>query len=483
MIEGNKKKGVIGTVIAIILSLIGYQVTPDHFTNFLLPNEQIFNVAIEYDKAQAYALDNNLELIACIPEISYCQFRGTLSLYFHSLSNPSENDGELGISPPIPGEPKAVLSRAIEFNDPEYPSQWNLQRAGFSDALMAGLTCESDVKLAVLDTGYAGHSDLQSYYVCDTTQSGTCGDGHGHGTHVLGTLAMIPNNALGGIGTSPGCALISIKVLGDNGQGSFFEIAAGIIKAVREYDADVINMSLGADTTTPGIIKSALDFAERAGRDGKGTVVVAAAGNRGLSKCGTPANYDTVLCVGALDDNDRLAGFSNRGVDVVGPGTNIFSTITKGEFANWSGTSMASPHVAAAIALFLAQDENKMTAAEIRDYVIKHAEPVSGCPDCANGLVNVMFLLNEPEPTPTPRPTEPTTCTVTVSNYPGDRATTWDAWNLIATSNQLMKDTFMLYQEVQREYILHIQADNQATCQAWETIFQLEGFTTVRSNK
>jgi subtilisin family serine protease len=188
-------------------------------------------------------------------------------------------------------------------------------------------------------------------------------DDCGHGTHVAGTIAAIPNNGKGGSGAAPAVKILPVRVLAAANQcgGWSSDVARGIVWAANR-GARVINLSLGG----PGP-DSALANAVKYARS-KGAVVVAAAGNN-HSKC-TPYKNKTVypgastgsIGVGAVDSNFQHACFSNQGsyVDIAAPGVQIYSTVTVPPnpyaygYSKWSGTSMATPHVAAAAALVLA---------------------------------------------------------------------------------------------------------------------------------
>ncbi|CAN5164187.1 hypothetical protein BH24ACT1_BH24ACT1_10390 [soil metagenome] len=222
--------------------------------------------------------------------------------------------------------------------------------------------------IAVLDSGVAAHPDLNLVSQTDCTRS-LCPSGgddrYGHGTHVAGSAAAIDND-FGVVGVAPGARLYSVKVLGDDGMGSFSDIIAGIDWATgRAGTIDVINMSL-AGTGHLDSLDRAIDSAIDAGI----AVVVAAGNNGGGAADIIPASHPDVLAVSALVDangvsgggrgycegsDDRLAIFSNYGVnvDVIAPGACILSTLPGG-YGVKSGTSMAAPHVAGAAALLAA---------------------------------------------------------------------------------------------------------------------------------
>jgi len=231
---------------------------------------------------------------------------------------------------------------------------------------------ESGVNVAVLDTGLdTTHEDLQGLFVwgysfykgnreiagaeCTPQDPSYCKDGHGHGTHVTGTIAA-QDNSVGVLGVATQVNIYTIKVLSDRGSGSYSAIANGIIIATNgpdgvvgtADDADVISMSLGGPSSTTELanaVQYALD---------NGVVLVAATGNDGASSPSYPAAYPGVLKVGAIDSNNNIASFSNRGEDVFAPGVDVLSTLPGNDYASWSGTSMATPHVSGVVALAIA---------------------------------------------------------------------------------------------------------------------------------
>ncbi len=210
----------------------------------------------------------------------------------------------------------------------------------------------SGVKVAVIDTGIDfAHTDLSVVsgvgYVGNTTGS----DDNGHGTHVAGTIAG-RNNTRGVIGVAPDASLYAVKVLDRRGSGSYSAIASGIHWAV-DNGMDVANLSLGGpsdSTTLSDAVTRAYD---------NGVVLVVAAGNEGLSATTSyPANYDgEVLTVSAVDmSNGSFPTWSNYGippVDVAAPGVKICSTTRGGGYGTMDGTSMATPHVAGAVAVYV----------------------------------------------------------------------------------------------------------------------------------
>jgi subtilisin family serine protease len=175
-------------------------------------------------------------------------------------------------------------------------------------------------------------------------------DGNSHGTHVAGTVAAIKGNGLGVVGVAAGATVVPVKVLDSRGSGSYSGVIAGVDFVTANGSAgDVANMSLG------GPISTALDQAVV--KLGKANVKVAlAAGNSSADANNSSparANGPNIYTVSAIDSKDRFASFSNYGnppVDYAAPGVGVLSTVPGG-YATYSGTSMASPHVAGLLLL------------------------------------------------------------------------------------------------------------------------------------
>jgi subtilisin family serine protease len=220
-------------------------------------------------------------------------------------------------------------------------------------ATWATTTGSSSVVVAILDTGTtAGHPDLVGTHFVNAhdfvhfpeRSEAVDDDDVGHGTHVTGTIAAQTNNGVGIAGMAPGVSIMPVKVLDEFGTGGLDAILDGIDYA-RAHGADVINMSLGGHLE-PGDASWAqptIDAAHAAG-----ITIVAAAGNSGNTSVSYPCAFVHVICVGATDNADAHANFSNTNayVDISAPGVDIVSTVPGG-YASYDGTSMATPHVAA----------------------------------------------------------------------------------------------------------------------------------------
>ncbi len=234
-----------------------------------------------------------------------------------------------------------------------------------------------DVDVAVIDTGIAKHADLTIAGGKNCSTGKSYDDGNGHGTHVAGTIGA-KDDGNGVVGVAPGARLWAVRVLDNRGSGSWSAVICGVDWVTGKGGIEVANMSLGGGGSEPtadgcstgdslhdAICRSVVD---------KGVTYVVAAGNSAADAKGSvPAAYDEVITVSALADfngspgggaaatcradvDDTFANFSNYGsdVDLIAPGVCIKSTWKSGGYNTISGTSMASPHVAGAAALYKA---------------------------------------------------------------------------------------------------------------------------------
>lgn len=254
-------------------------------------------------------------------------------------------------------EPNYIYNAYEVPNDPHYTKQWNLRsinvEAAWSETKGSGMT------VAVIDTGVSRVPDLKDTkfakgydFVNDKEEAD---DDNGHGTHVAGTIAQSTNNGYGVAGIAYEASIMPLKVLSGSGGGTVADISEAI-KFAADNGADVINMSLGGGGASE-LMQEAVDYAYS-----KGVVIVAAAGNENRNSSSYPARYPHVISVAATGPAGEKAPYSNfgAGVDISAPGGSETGKILQetidyqtGEpvFAEYQGTSMASPHVAAVAAL------------------------------------------------------------------------------------------------------------------------------------
>ncbi len=240
-----------------------------------------------------------------------------------------------------------------------------------------------DVDVAVIDTGIdVDHPDLNVVGGKNCQRGTSYDDGNGHGTHVAGTAAGL-DNGRGVVGMAPGARLWAVRVLDNSGSGSWSSVICGIDWVTANATTiEVANMSLGGSGSDGTCDSSSLHLAI-CNSVSAGTTYAVAAGNESDDAANhVPAAYDEVMTVSALADfdgepggtgsatcrsdvDDTFADFSNFGVDVdlIAPGVCIKSTWKGGGYSTISGTSMASPHVAGAAALYKATNPTAGPAA------------------------------------------------------------------------------------------------------------------------
>lgn len=272
--------------------------------------------------------------------------------------------GRLGVTsaPPPGGTGGAPAAPGVQFFRDTTDFTWGIQATGAQRSSFSG----QGISVAVLDTGFdSTHPDFAGRAV--TAQSfipnESPEDGHGHGTHCIGT-ACGPKSPGSGprYGVAHGAAIFAGKVLSNGGSGSDGGILAGIDWALAQ-GCQVISMSLGADVPR---VHPPYTAAGRRALD-KGSLIVAAAGNNAMRTeldfgfVGAPANSPYIVAVGALNQQLDVAFFSARTlsdanggqVDLAGPGYQVYSSWPMPtRYRSISGTSMATPHVSGLAALW-----------------------------------------------------------------------------------------------------------------------------------
>jgi len=297
-------------------------------------------------------------------------------------------------------EPNYIIPLQVVPDDPEFTTQWALdntgQTGGLVDADIDAVEAwgieqgDHEVVIAIIDTGVDyTHEDLadniwhnpgeipdngvdddNNGYIDDVigwdfvdVSGGSVDedfeipdndpmDKHGHGTHVAGIAGAVTNNGIGVSGVCWNCKIMPLKAgyKAVSGSGEIeSEAAAQSILYAAENGARVINLSWG-DYRKSNLIDDAITFATN-----RGMIICAAAGNENASYTAFPASSENmaVVAVGASDNKDKKALFSNYGseVDVSAPGVDIFNTYPKNSYKNISGSSTATPHVSGLAAL------------------------------------------------------------------------------------------------------------------------------------
>ena len=271
-----------------------------------------------------------------------------------------------------------------------------IRRVNGRESLIAAIDGDGsqvDADVAIVDTGIGGkdsrqHEDLNiaGGINCATSDPTNWGDANGHGTHVAGTVGAL-DNGIGVVGVAPGVRLWSVRVLDSAGVGLISGYVCGLDWITAQRDPtdptrplfEAVNMSVarrGTDDGACGVVNFDLMHQAVCRLVASGVTVVAAAGNNGFNAANLkPASYNEVITVSALADTDGKAGgaggalcyswgtydrddtfadFSNYGrdVDLIAPGKCIWSTLPGNRYGYISGTSMAAPHVAGAVALY-----------------------------------------------------------------------------------------------------------------------------------
>jgi subtilisin family serine protease len=255
------------------------------------------------------------------------------------------------------------------------------------------------VTVYVIDTGvFATNSDFEGRavsYADLTVEKGTSKenlDGHGHGTHVSGTIASKT------YGVAKASKIVGIKVFDSQGsEADDATILAGVDVAMKHHKEfqtkAVMNLSLGGEASDvfDAGLKKAIE---------SGITVVVAAGNESMDACQTsPARLPEAVTVGATNRSDKLAFFSNFGpcVDILAPGVGIVSNLNRSSGSQtMDGTSMASPHVAGVAALVLSAHP-EFSPSEVSEFMVDQA--VEGRIKTQDKTVNrfVSTLWNRPE--------------------------------------------------------------------------------------
>ncbi len=294
-------------------------------------------------------------------------------------------------------------------------NNWGADLVNAPEAWANGYTGQG-VVVAVIDTGVDyNHEDLKNNIWTNTKEIAGNGidddgngyvddiygwnfdnnsnntlDDNGHGTHVSGTIAG-ENNGYGVTGIAYNAKIMPIKALNESGSGSYSAIANGIYYAV-DNGANVINLSLGGSYSSR-TLKSAVEYASS-----KGVTVVMAAGNDGDSSPDYPARYanQSGIAVGAVDKNNQIADFSNRAGNnqltyVTAPGVKVYSSLPGNQYGAYSGTSMATPHVAGVVALMLSANRS-LTDAQVRQII---TDTAGNSTQAATSSINASSLVNQ----------------------------------------------------------------------------------------
>ncbi len=366
--------------------------------------------------------------------------------------NPEPQTLAIKDNPEIPNAPQATTGA-----DPLFDKQWGMNNIGVVEAWKV-TQGSPDMVVAVIDTGVDyTHEDLLpnlwrnpkeianngidddgNGYIDDTIGWDFVsndnkpydlsmepldilfkGGNPGHGTHCAGNVAARNNNGKGVAGVAPNVKIMSLRFISEKGQGT----TADAIKAIKyavDNGAKVMSNSWGSEGEDPGAgqenkaLRDAVQYAQD-----HGVLFIAAAGNghKGVgydndkdAAPGYPASYnhDIIVSVAAIDVKDQLGSFSNWGatsVDIGAPGVQVFSTTVFNNYsdvvidkygfkATWDGTSMATPHVAGAAALYWSAHPEKSWQ-DVKAAILGSAKPIPALNGkvTSNGKLDVGALL------------------------------------------------------------------------------------------
>ena len=392
-----------------------------------------FKKEVTAEEKRRFHQEADTEVISEIPEIGVQKVRSRRGESTEELIERYKQNPQVEYA-----EPNGIFKIQLTPDDPRFSDLWGLHNIGqtitrpdgtsFTGTLDADIdapeawdlqTGSLDVIVADIDTGVDyRHPDLaeniwtnpgeipgngvdddangfvDDYYGWDFGNNDNDPmDDMGHGTHTSGTVAAVGNNGVGVVGVAWTARIMAVKFMDASGNGTF-EAAANAILYASRMGARVSNNSWGCQGTKTacfsGTVEDALGVAYQ-----RGMLFVVAAGNSSMDNDSVQTHYPcastvgNVLCVAATDYNDQLASFSNYGatsVDVGAPGVNVLSTVpTVGapccsdpsgyKFLN--GTSMATPHVAGAAALTLAQFPT-LTTDVLKSVITGSVDPLAG---------------------------------------------------------------------------------------------------------
>ncbi|RYG23727.1 peptidase S8 [bacterium] len=312
-------------------------------------------------------------------------------------------------------------------NDPRFNEQYSMQRMQVPAAWDFS-TGSPSVIVAVLDTGVDyNHPDLKNKvikgkdYVDNDNDPMDAGQ---HGTHVAGIIAAETNNGVGIAGVGYNTKILAMRVIGQT-----YDVLATAVIDAADQGANIINMSLGSDGLKElPVMDDAIAYAN----DTKNVLVVCAAGNSGDvgNPVGYPAYNPRCIAVGASNEQDTRASFSqfnpadgsDNWVDVAAPGDLVLSTIPGGQYAEFSGTSMACPNVAGVASLIwsnLSEMGVTPTNTQVRQYIEENTDDVGnwvtfGRVNALQSLASIGIPVSD-----IPNPTVPAPFDGTVTYTPG----------------------------------------------------------------
>jgi len=321
-----------------------------------------------------------------------------------------------------------VPPAAVTVNDPCYAFEWHLPQIDAPGA-WAYTTGSSNIVIAILDSGItASQPDLAPKLVpgwntydnnADTSEV------FSHGTAVAGSAAACTNNGIGVAAPAWNCLIMPIRITDQSGWAWSSTIAAGLAWAA-DHGARVANVSYGPDYSST--TSSAAQYFMK-----KGGVVTMSAGNEG-SFYSTPGN-PYLMTIGASTSIDTIASFSNTGnnIDLVAPGTSIYTTTPAGGYSVAAGTSFSAPIVAGVAALVISANPG-LTGEQVQDILMQSADDF-GAPgwdtDYGWGRVNAACAVSMALGVDSGDTVPPTVSL----DSPVEGSTVWDSINVQASAS------------------------------------------------
>jgi subtilisin family serine protease/Leucine-rich repeat (LRR) protein len=393
---------------------------------------------VKYKKGRATArMKRDLELRHNMRQIKHIPFA---DIHVYRLAKEKSRDDVLGRLKKNTAiqyaEPDYILKANTVPNDTSFNKLWGLhntgQTGGTADADIDApeawnvATGNMDVVVAVIDTGVDyTHPDLAAnmwtntgetpgdgidndgngyiddvYGINAITGTGNPMDDNNHGSHCAGTIGGVGNNGTGVAGVNWRVKIMALKFLSSGGSGSTSDALTCVQYAVSK-GAHVMSNSWGGG----GYSQAMYDAIETAKNNG--ILFIAAAGNSSVNNDlypHYPSSYtnDNIIAVAATDHNDQMAYFSCYGaasVDVAAPGVSIYSTVPGNAYASFSGTSMATPHVAGLAALLKSHNPS-LSWQQIKSQILDTAEPLAALEGkvLTGARINAFYALTNSVP-------------------------------------------------------------------------------------
>jgi subtilisin family serine protease len=284
-------------------------------------------------------------------------------------------------------EPDYLVYPAVQVpNDSKISSQWHHTTIKTFQAweTTAG---RPEIKVTVCDSGVdAAHPDLKANVIqpgYNTVDGSTRSSPVNlHGTAVAGLIASQANNRIGGAGIAPWVKILPVRVSNSSSGSAYLSDLAECVRYGADQGAKVHNVSFtGAESPT---IDSAAQYARS-----KGSILVMAAGNQGSDISKSTPDYTSFILVGATTRYDQRSSFSNYGIsiDLVAPGTNVYTTVPNGGYTTISGTSFSSP-ITAAVAALVYSVNPRFTPADVEQILFQSADSLGNSYLYGRGRVN-----------------------------------------------------------------------------------------------